>query len=70
MTDGFLTSRAVLIPRRRSQLSGLMSVLATTTTIVSVHRGVVLPEARVIVIVVPVTVFCVYWFLLRKRPRR
>ena len=28
-----------------------------------------LPEARVIIIVVPVTVFCIYWFVLRKRPR-
>ena len=36
----------------------------------SVHRGSVLPEARVIVIAVPVTVFCVYWFVLRKRGRR
>jgi hypothetical protein len=41
----------------------------TTTTVVSVHRGVVLPEARIIVIAVPVTVFCVYWFVLRKRGR-
>jgi hypothetical protein len=46
-----------------------MSAFNTTTTIVSVHRGVVLPEARVIVIVVPATVFCVYWFILRKRER-
>ena len=50
-----------------SQLNILMWALATTTTIVNVHRGSVLPEARVIVIVVPVTVFCVYWFVLRKR---
>jgi len=50
-------------------LSGFMSALITTTTIVSVHRGVVLPEARVIVVVVPVTVFCIYWFILRKRQR-
>jgi len=28
---------------------------------------VVLPEARVIVIAVPVVVFCIYWFVLRKR---
>jgi hypothetical protein len=27
----------------------------------------VLPEARVIVIVVPLTVFSIYWFVLRKR---
>lgn len=46
-----------------------MGALSTTTTVVSVHRGVVLPEARVIVIVVPVAVFCVYWFVLRTRGR-
>jgi hypothetical protein len=50
-------------------LSGLIEAFNTTTTIVSVHRGVVLPEARVIVIVVPVAVFSIYWFVLRKRPR-
>ncbi len=50
-------------------MSGFLSAFTTTTTIESVHRGVVLPEARVIVIVVPATVFCIYWFILRKRPR-
>ena len=50
-------------------MSGIFEALATTTTIASVHRGVVLPEARVIVIAVPVTVFCLYWFVLRKRGR-
>ncbi len=50
-------------------MSGLIVALNTTTTIVSVHRGVVLPEARVIVIAVPVTVFSIYWFVLRKRAR-
>ena len=50
-------------------MSGVIDAFTTTTTIVSVHRGVVLPEARVIIIVVPVTVFCIYWFVLRKRPR-
>jgi len=48
-------------------LSGLIEAFTTTTTIVSVHRGMVLPEARVIVIAVPVVVFCIYWFVLRKR---
>jgi hypothetical protein len=50
-------------------LSGFIEALATTTTIVNVHRGSVLPEARVIVIAVPVTVFGLYWFVLRKRGR-
>jgi hypothetical protein len=47
----------------------LISAFTTTTTIVSVHRGSVLPEARVIVIAVPLTVFSIYWFVLRKRGR-
>jgi len=50
-------------------LSGIIDALATTTTIVNFHRGSVLPEARVIVIAVPVTVFGIYWFVLRKRGR-
>ena len=50
-------------------MTGLISALSTTTTIASVHRGVVLPEARIIVLVVPVTVFGIYWFVLRKRVR-
>ena len=41
--------------KRREQLSASQWALATTTTIVNVHRGSVLPEARVIVIAVPVT---------------
>ena len=51
------------------RLSAIIEAFTTTTTIVSVHRGVVLPEARVIVIAVPATVFCIYWFVLRKRGR-
>jgi len=50
-------------------LSEIIEALATTTTVVNLHRGSVLPEARVIVIAVPVTVFCLYWFVLRKRGR-
>ena len=50
-------------------MSSLIEAFNTTTTIVSVHRGVVLPEARIIVIAVPVIVFCVYWFVLRPRGR-
>jgi hypothetical protein len=50
-------------------LNRITEALSTTTTTVSVHRGVVLPEARVIVIAVPVIVFCIYWFVLRPRGR-
>lgn len=48
-------------------MSGVLETLSTTTTIVSVHHGAVLPVARFIVIVVPVTVFFIYWFWLRDR---
>jgi hypothetical protein len=48
-------------------LSGLIEAFTTTTTIASLHTGSVLPIARVIVIGVPVTVFCIYWFVLRRR---
>jgi hypothetical protein len=51
-------------------LSGVLEAFNTTTTIVSVHRGAVLPVARFIIIVVPVTVFGIYFFWLRdRRPR-
>jgi hypothetical protein len=48
-------------------LIGLLTAFTTTTTIASFHRGSVLPEARVIVIAVPLTLFSIYWFVLRKR---
>ena len=51
------------------QLSGVLEAFNTTTTIVSVHRGAVLPVARFIIIVVPVTVFGIYFFWLRDRGR-
>jgi hypothetical protein len=56
-------------PWRREQLSAVMGTFSTTMTTVNVHRGSVLPEARVIVIAVPVALFCLYWFVLRKRGR-
>ena len=45
------------------------SVLATltTTTVADVHRGAVLPEARVVVIVVPLAVLTGFWFVRRRR---
>lgn len=50
-------------------MSEFIRTLVTTTTFVNDHRGSVLPEARVIVIAVPVTLFGIYWFVLRKRGR-
>jgi hypothetical protein len=45
----------------------ISEVLTTTTLSLNRHRGVVLPEARVIVILVPVALFTLYWFVLRRR---
>ena len=47
------------------------SVLATltTTTVADVHKGAVLPEARVVVIVIPLTVLAGFWFLAVRRRR-
>jgi hypothetical protein len=45
-----------------------MNLAATTTTVLNVHRGVPLPAARIIVLLVPVLVMCFYVFLrTRKR---
>ena len=48
-------------------MSGVLEAFNTTTTIVSVHRGAVLPVARFIIIIVPVGVFGIYFFWLRDR---
>jgi hypothetical protein len=45
----------------------ISEALTTTTLSLNRHRGVVLPEARVIVILVPVVLFSLYWFVLRRR---
>ena len=40
---------------------------AVPTTISYVHRGVVLPEARVVVIVVPLAILGGFWWLVHRR---
>ena len=47
------------------------AVLATltTTTVANVHRGAVLPEARVVVIAVPLVILAGLWFLAFRRRR-
>jgi hypothetical protein len=43
-------------------------LLATTTTIVNVHRGAVLPAARVVVVAVPLVLLGAFWlFAVRRR---
>jgi hypothetical protein len=42
---------------------------ATSTTIANVHRGAVLPAARVIIVVVPITLAALFWLLVVKRRR-
>lgn len=48
---------------------GAVLATLTTTTVVNVHRGSALPEARVVVLVVPLTLLGVFWFVA-KRSRR
>ena len=75
-----LASRFVRSPRvggYRTRVDGggggdVNAVLATltTTTVANVHRGAVLPEARVVVIVVPLAILAGFWFLaLRRRAK-
>jgi len=41
---------------------------ATTVTVpINVHRGVVLPAARVVVLAVPIAALCFYVFVVRTR---
>lgn len=44
-------------------------LLATTTTVVNVHRGVALPAARFILLVVPMLALSFYVFVVRARKR-
>jgi len=41
----------------------------TTTTVANVHRGAVLPEARVVVIIVPLAILTGFWYLAFRRRR-
>jgi hypothetical protein len=47
------------------------AVLATltTTTVANVHRGAVLPEARIVVVVVPLALLGGFWFFIVRRHR-
>ena len=46
-----------------------MLATLTTTTVANVHRGAVLPEARVVVIVVPLAILTGFWYLAFRRRR-
>ncbi len=44
----------------------LVALGASSQTVVDVHRGAVLPEARVIVLAVPVAALLFYLFVVRR----
>lgn len=47
-----------------SVVATLVLAASTTTTIANVHRGAVLPAARVVVLAVPALALVLYWFLV------
>lgn len=49
-------------------MSTLLVVLATT--VVDPHKGVVLPEGRIVVIAVPLLALCFYLFVVRRKRER
>lgn len=50
-------------------IHAVLTASSTTTTTFNVHRGAVLPVARVVVIAIPSTALLLFWFLI-VRPRR
>jgi len=46
---------------------GAVEALTTTTSIVNVHRGAVLPEGRFVVLAVPVAALAFYLLVVRRR---
>jgi hypothetical protein len=47
-------------------MSGLFAILATSTQVVNVHRGAVLPAARFVVIAVPCMALIFYLLVVRR----
>ncbi|HEV3188168.1 MAG TPA: hypothetical protein VGZ04_08985 [Acidimicrobiales bacterium] len=48
-------------------MSNLLTALTTTTTVVNVHRGAVLPEGRFVVLAVPALALLFYLLVVRRR---
>jgi hypothetical protein len=48
-------------------MSGWLVALTTTTTVVNVHRGAVLPEGRFVVLAVPFMALLFYLLVVRRR---
>jgi hypothetical protein len=48
----------------------LLWAATTTTTVLNVHRGAVLPVARVVVLAVPTTALLVFLYLSNRKRRR
>jgi hypothetical protein len=47
----------------------MLATLTTSTTLVNLHRGAVLPAARVVVIVIPTLAGLFYWYFVARRRR-
>ena len=52
--------------RGERPMSGLFAILATSTQVVNVHRGAVLPAARFVVIAVPCMALIFYLLVVRR----
>jgi hypothetical protein len=48
-------------------MNGWLAALTTTTTVVNVHRGAVLPEGRFVVLAVPLLALTFYLLVVRRR---
>ncbi|HEV3268593.1 MAG TPA: hypothetical protein VGZ68_09355 [Acidimicrobiales bacterium] len=48
-------------------MSSVLAALSTTTTVVNVHRGAVLPEGRFVVLAVPAAALLFYVLVVRRR---
>jgi len=48
-------------------MNSVLAALTTTTTVVNVHRGAVLPEGRFVVLAVPALALLFYLLVVRRR---
>jgi len=51
-------------------MSSWLEALATTSTVLNVHRGAVLPEGRFVVLAVPALALLFYLLVVRRRRDR
>lgn len=51
-------------------MNGVLATLVAGVDAANVHRGVVLPEGRIVVIVVPLAALAFYFFVVRRNRGR